>query len=40
VIGAGHLLVAFSERDHTQLEESHEQFSAEVAPLLHQADVA
>lgn len=40
VIGAGHLLVAFSERDRDRLEESHELFSAEVAPLLRQADVA
>ena len=39
VIGAGHLLVAFSERDHDRLEESHELFSTEVAPLLRQADV-
>ena len=37
VIGAGHLLVAFSERDHERLEESHELFSSEVAPLLRDA---
>jgi alkanesulfonate monooxygenase SsuD/methylene tetrahydromethanopterin reductase-like flavin-dependent oxidoreductase (luciferase family) len=40
VIGAGHLLVAFSERDHERLEESHELFSSEVAPLLSDAAVA
>ncbi|MEP7045596.1 MAG: LLM class flavin-dependent oxidoreductase [Ilumatobacteraceae bacterium] len=40
VIGAGHLLVAFSERDHGRLEECHELFSTEVAPLLRQAAVA
>jgi alkanesulfonate monooxygenase SsuD/methylene tetrahydromethanopterin reductase-like flavin-dependent oxidoreductase (luciferase family) len=39
VIGAGHLLVAFSERDYARLEESHELFSAEVAPLLAEAAV-
>ena len=39
VVGAGHLLVAFSERDHGPLERSHELFSAEVAPLLREADV-
>jgi alkanesulfonate monooxygenase SsuD/methylene tetrahydromethanopterin reductase-like flavin-dependent oxidoreductase (luciferase family) len=39
VIGAGHLLVAFSERDHDRLEESHELFSTQVAPLLRQASV-
>jgi L-2-hydroxyglutarate oxidase LhgO len=39
VIGAGHLLVAFSERDHARLEKSHERFSEEVAPLLRQADI-
>ena len=39
VIGAGHLLVAFSERDHERLEESHELFSTQVAPLLRQAAV-
>ncbi len=39
VIGAGHLLVAFSERDHERLERSHELFSAEVAPLLREAAV-
>jgi alkanesulfonate monooxygenase SsuD/methylene tetrahydromethanopterin reductase-like flavin-dependent oxidoreductase (luciferase family) len=40
VIGAGHLLVAFSERDHELLEHSHEVFSEEVAPLLREANVA
>jgi alkanesulfonate monooxygenase SsuD/methylene tetrahydromethanopterin reductase-like flavin-dependent oxidoreductase (luciferase family) len=40
VIGAGHLLVAFSERDHDRLEECHELFSTEVAPLLHRASIA
>ncbi len=40
VIGAGHLLVAFSERDHQRLAESHELFSAEVAPLLRQTSVS
>ena len=40
VIGAGHLLVAFSERDYDRLEQSHELFSSEVAPLLSAADVA
>jgi alkanesulfonate monooxygenase SsuD/methylene tetrahydromethanopterin reductase-like flavin-dependent oxidoreductase (luciferase family) len=40
VIGAGHLLVAFSERDHERLEASHELFSSEVAPLLSEAAVA
>ncbi len=40
VIGAGHLLVAFSERDHERLEESHELFSSEVAPLLREVAVA
>ncbi len=40
VIGAGHLLVAFSERDRDRLEQSHELFSSEVAPLLYGADVA
>ena len=39
VIGAGHLLVAFSERDHDRLERSHELFSNEVAPLLREAAV-
>ncbi len=39
VIGAGHLLVAFSERDRDRLEHSHELFSTEVAPLLQQAHV-
>ena len=39
VIGAGHLLVAFSERDPDRLERTHEQFSAEVAPLLAEAAV-
>ena len=39
IIGAGHLLVAFSERDHDRLEQSHELFSAEVAPLLSEANV-
>jgi alkanesulfonate monooxygenase SsuD/methylene tetrahydromethanopterin reductase-like flavin-dependent oxidoreductase (luciferase family) len=34
VIGAGHLLVAFSERDHDKLEASHELFSTVVAPQL------
>jgi alkanesulfonate monooxygenase SsuD/methylene tetrahydromethanopterin reductase-like flavin-dependent oxidoreductase (luciferase family) len=40
VIGAGHLLVAFSERDRDRLEESHELFSTEVAPQLRQATVS
>jgi alkanesulfonate monooxygenase SsuD/methylene tetrahydromethanopterin reductase-like flavin-dependent oxidoreductase (luciferase family) len=40
VIGAGQLLVAFSERDHERLEQSHELFSTEVAPLLRQASVS
>ena len=40
VIGAGHLLVAFSERDLDKLEESHELFSSEVAPQLRQATVS
>lgn len=40
VIGAGHLLVAFSEREYDKLEESHELFSSQVAPLLREADVA
>ena len=40
IIGAGHLLVAFSERDHDRLKHSHELFSAEVAPLLSEAQVA
>jgi len=40
IIGAGHLLVAFSERDYERLEQSHELFSTEVAPLLHEAGVA
>jgi alkanesulfonate monooxygenase SsuD/methylene tetrahydromethanopterin reductase-like flavin-dependent oxidoreductase (luciferase family) len=40
IIGAGHLLVAFSERDYELLEHSHQLFSAEVAPLLHEAGVA
>ena len=40
VIGAGHLLVAFSERDRQRLEESHELFSDAVAPLLREAQVA
>ena len=40
VIGAGHLLVAFSERDLDKLEESHELFSSEVAPQLRQAAVS
>ncbi|MGZ4722960.1 MAG: LLM class flavin-dependent oxidoreductase [Ilumatobacteraceae bacterium] len=39
VIGAGHLLVAFSECDYDRLEQSHELFSSEVAPLLYGADV-
>jgi alkanesulfonate monooxygenase SsuD/methylene tetrahydromethanopterin reductase-like flavin-dependent oxidoreductase (luciferase family) len=39
VIGAGHLLVAFSERDHARLDESHAIFSSEVAPRLRRADV-
>jgi len=39
VIGAGHLLVAFSERDYDRLEASHELFSSEVAPLLREASV-
>ena len=39
VIGAGHLLVAFSERDYDRLDESHELFSTEVAPLLRQAAI-
>jgi hypothetical protein len=39
VIGAGHLLVAFSERDHARLDESHELFSSQVAPLLADAVV-
>jgi alkanesulfonate monooxygenase SsuD/methylene tetrahydromethanopterin reductase-like flavin-dependent oxidoreductase (luciferase family) len=40
VIGAGHLLVAFSERDRDRLELSHELFSSEVSPLLREADIA
>ena len=40
IIGAGHLLVAFSERDYERLEHSHELFSTEVAPLLREAGVA
>jgi alkanesulfonate monooxygenase SsuD/methylene tetrahydromethanopterin reductase-like flavin-dependent oxidoreductase (luciferase family) len=40
VIGAGHLLVAFSERNHDRLEASHELFSNEVAPQLRAADVS
>lgn len=40
VIGAGHLLVAFSEREYNKLEESHELFSSQVAPLLRGANVA
>jgi alkanesulfonate monooxygenase SsuD/methylene tetrahydromethanopterin reductase-like flavin-dependent oxidoreductase (luciferase family) len=40
IIGAGHLLVAFSERDYGRLEQSHELFSTEVAPLLREAGVA
>jgi alkanesulfonate monooxygenase SsuD/methylene tetrahydromethanopterin reductase-like flavin-dependent oxidoreductase (luciferase family) len=39
VIGAGHLLVAFSERDYGRLEQSHELFSAEVAPLLRETAI-
>lgn len=39
VIGAGHLLVAFSERERDRLEQSHELFSAEVAPLLREAAI-
>lgn len=39
VIGAGHLLVAFSERDRDRLEHSHDLFSTEVAPLLREADI-
>jgi alkanesulfonate monooxygenase SsuD/methylene tetrahydromethanopterin reductase-like flavin-dependent oxidoreductase (luciferase family) len=40
VIGAGHLLVAFSERERGALEHSHELFSREVAPLLREAAIA
>jgi alkanesulfonate monooxygenase SsuD/methylene tetrahydromethanopterin reductase-like flavin-dependent oxidoreductase (luciferase family) len=40
VIGAGHLLVAFSERDHDKLEASHELFSTVVAPQLRAAAVS
>lgn len=40
VIGAGHLLVAFSEREYDKLEHSHHLFSTEVAPRLRQADVS
>jgi alkanesulfonate monooxygenase SsuD/methylene tetrahydromethanopterin reductase-like flavin-dependent oxidoreductase (luciferase family) len=40
VIGAGHLLVAFSERNHDRLEASHELFSNEVAPQLRAAKVS
>ncbi|HEY7626604.1 MAG TPA: LLM class flavin-dependent oxidoreductase [Ilumatobacteraceae bacterium] len=39
-IGAGHLLVAFSERDYERLEHSHHLFSSEVAPALSAASVA
>jgi len=39
IIGAGHLLVAFSERDHDRLEHSHALFSDEVAPLLREAAI-
>ena len=40
IIGAGHLLVAFSERDRDRLEESHDLFSSVVAPALRNATVA
>jgi len=40
VIGAGHLLAAFSERDHDKLEASHELFSTVVAPQLRAAAVS
>ncbi|HSB85429.1 MAG TPA: LLM class flavin-dependent oxidoreductase [Ilumatobacteraceae bacterium] len=40
VIGAGHLLVAFSERNYERLEHSHDLFSSEVAPALRAASVA
>ena len=40
VIGAGHMVVAFSERDRERLEHSHELFSSEVAPALRAAAVS
>jgi len=40
VIGAGHMVVAFSERDRARLEHSHELFSSEVAPVLRAAAVS